>query len=175
HWNFSGQKKLCLAQIRLWEQSLLAIAECQSVPMLLTYRHREQARFHTGTSAGKKLCSAQILLWEQSLLPIAECQSVPMLLTHRHREQARFHTGTSAGKKLCSTQIPLWEQSLLAIAVGQLAGVLNVPSPSRASLAPTRFLGRVGKQTQFITVRDKRYAKPFCQRTAFLPAHGRLI
>src|SRR3546814_16766160 len=38
HCNFSGQKQLCLAQIRLWEQSLLAIAECQSVPMLLTDR-----------------------------------------------------------------------------------------------------------------------------------------
>ncbi|TNB86788.1 hypothetical protein FHJ31_07865 [Pseudomonas sp. Fig-3] len=79
------------------------------------------------------------------MLAMAQCQSISKLLTHRHREQARSHTGTSAGKKMCSAQITLWEQSLLAIAVGQLAGVLNVPSPSRASLAPTRFLGWVGK------------------------------
>ncbi|KAB0517175.1 hypothetical protein F7R20_31395 [Pseudomonas brassicacearum subsp. brassicacearum] len=35
------------------------------------------------------------------------------------------------------TTNPLWELSLLAITVGQLAAMLNVPLPSRASLAPT--------------------------------------
>ncbi len=40
-------------------------------------------------------------------------------------------------RNLCLAQFPLWEQSLLAIAVGQLARMLDVPPPSRASLAPT--------------------------------------
>ncbi|AWY38867.1 hypothetical protein DKY63_02635 [Pseudomonas putida] len=36
--------------------------------------------------------------------------------------------------------ISLWEQSLLAMASGQSAFMLNVPTSSRASLAPTNFV-----------------------------------
>ncbi len=53
------------------------------------------------------------------------------------RGQARSHTGSSVGKKFMFGTVPSVGASLLAIAVGQLARMLDVPPPSRASLAPT--------------------------------------
>src|SRR3546814_8173052 len=47
------------------------------------------------------------------------------------------HVGHERSCIRCFTTSPLWEQSLLAIAVGQLALMLKVRPPSRASLAPT--------------------------------------
>ena len=62
-------------------------------------------------------------------------------MCRRHREQAQLPQFSGVIMKFELHPGSLWELSLLAIAVGQLARMLNVPSPSRASSAPTVFRG----------------------------------
>ncbi|PWE38517.1 hypothetical protein C9I50_21985 [Pseudomonas prosekii] len=53
------------------------------------------------------------------------------------REQAQLLRGIGGGRRSGDQPSTLWELSLLAKAVCQVAGMLDVPAPSRASSAPT--------------------------------------
>ncbi|RON04149.1 hypothetical protein BK657_08030 [Pseudomonas brassicacearum] len=72
-----------------WEQSLLAIAVCQSALMLDVRRHRKQALLpQFGSVPACDFPANKNPQWEQSLLAIAACQSALMLDVRRHRKQA---------------------------------------------------------------------------------------
>ncbi|SEE59550.1 hypothetical protein SAMN04490188_4612 [Pseudomonas kilonensis] len=62
-------------------------------------------------------------------------------MCRRHREQAQLPQFSGVIMRFELHPESLWELSLLAIAEGQLARMLNVPPPSRASSAPTVFRG----------------------------------
>ncbi len=63
-------------------------------------------------------------------------------MCRRHREQALLpQFGSVPACDFPANTNPLWEQSLLAIAEGQLASMLNLPPSSRASFAPTVWIG----------------------------------
>ncbi len=106
-------------------------------------RHREQAllpRF--GSVPACDFPANKNPLWEQSLLAIAVCQSALMLDVRRHRKQALLpQFGSVPACDFPANKNPQWEQSLLAIAVCQSALMLDVPPSSRASFAPTVWIG----------------------------------
>ncbi|SEE64351.1 hypothetical protein SAMN04490188_4874 [Pseudomonas kilonensis] len=128
----------------LWEQSLLAIAVGQSA-LLLDVPPSSRASF-----------APTVWIGVSPQFPGQQKSPVGAKLARDRSGSACLDVECKAviASKLCShsldrcqpaisrpTKNPLWEQSLLAIAVGQSALMLDVPPSSRASFAPTVWIG----------------------------------